>query len=147
MIKALALGLLVSAATVAGVWVARSPLDAAPTDGEAPVDTDAVQLTTIAVPMFDGDRVDAYALYRVTLRAPAAALATLDVPPRSVVTDALYAVTFANRDLFAPGGTPISIEAVRSGLTEGLSERLGLEGAEVLIEQFDLLSKEEIRGR
>lgn len=107
---------------------------------------DYVRTDVVSVPIFREGRVLGYFFGRLVYTAETKQLKTLAIPAEALVTDQVYSYLYANPqiDFLEQGG--VDIDAIRSGIRDAVNERLGMKLIhEVLIEQLDFLTKEDIR--
>jgi len=70
----------------------------------------------------------------------------MSVPMQAIITDEFFTYLYSNPLMDFTRGDRIDIDAFRSGLRDNLNKRLGEDFVhEVMMEQVDYLSKQEIR--
>jgi hypothetical protein len=107
---------------------------------------DYVNTDIITVPYVRNARVDGYFLTKLVLTAEPAALAKLSVPPTVVITDEVYSYLYANPQLDFSDRKTLDLDAFRTSLRDAINARIGTDLVkEVLVEQIDFLTKEDIR--
>ncbi|MFB9950196.1 hypothetical protein ACFFP0_15140 [Rhizobium puerariae] len=150
MVKLLLTGLWVCIVTLGAVYFSVQ-MSAAP----APVDEEAkkkellelVRGESITIPVISDGAITGYFLSRVSFMMDKAKIKDVKLPMAELTTDELFTLLIGNRmvDLAKPGA--FDLEKFRSSIRDGLNRKLG-DGlvAEVLVEQLDYLSKEDIRN-
>src|SRR5690606_14972537 len=102
---------------------------------------------SITIPVIADGAITGYFLSRVSFMVDREKFRQVKLPITELTTDALFTLLIGNRmvDLSEPGA--FDLEKFRSSIRDGVNKRLG-EGlvAEVLVEQLDYLSKEDIRN-
>lgn len=107
---------------------------------------DYVRTEMVSVPVLNDGRIDGYFLTRLVYTVEPAMLEKLSVPMETLLLDATYSFVFGNPDLNFVNHDTIDLDAYRKGLREKINARIGAELVhEVLVEQVDFMSKEEIR--
>lgn len=150
MVKLLLTGLWVCIVTLGAVYFSVQ-MSAAP----APVDEEAkkkelqefVRGEVITVPMMANGSITGYFIGRISFMMDKEKIKDVKLPVTELMTDQLYTQLVGNRmvDLSNPGG--FDLEKFRSTVRDGMNARMG-EGvvAEVLVEQLDYMSKDDIRN-
>jgi hypothetical protein len=73
-------------------------------------------------------------------------MAKLSVPADALIVDQVYSYIYGNPDLDFINHETLDLDAFRAGIRKKINEKVGEELIhEVLVEQVDFLSKEEIR--
>ena len=107
---------------------------------------DYVRTDVISVPILEKGRVLGYFLGRLVFTAEGAQLKKLVIPPETLLTDQLYSYLYANPQIDFTKRGSIDIDAIRNGIRDSVNARLGVALVhEVLVEQFDFLTKDDIR--
>ncbi|KGD86265.1 hypothetical protein [Rhizobium sp. YS-1r] len=150
MIKLLLTGLWVCIVTLGAVYFSVQ-MSAAPT----PVDEEAkkkellelIPGESITIPVISDGAITGYFLGRVSFMVDKQKITGVKLPITEVTTDELFTLLIGNKmvDLSKPGA--FDLEKFRSSIKDGMNKKLG-EGlvSEVLVEQLDYLSKEDIRN-
>lgn len=150
MVKLLLTGLWVCIVTLGAVYFSVQ-MSAAP----APVDEEAkkkelqefVRGEVITVPMMTDGAITGYFLGRISFMMDKEKIKEVKLPVTELMTDQLFTLLVGNRmvDLSNPGA--FDLEKFRSSVKDGMNARMG-EGvvAEVLVEQLDYMSKDDIRN-
>jgi flagellar basal body-associated protein FliL len=150
MVKLLLTGLWVCIVTLGAVYFSVQ-MSAAP----APVDEEArkkellelVRGESITIPVISEGAISGYFLSRVSFMMDKEKIKGVKLPMTELTTDELFTLLIGNKmvDLSKPGA--FELEKFRSTIKDDLNRRLG-DGlvAEVLVEQLDYLSKEDIRN-
>ena len=151
MVKLLLTGLWVCIVTLGAVYFSVQ-MSAAP----APVDEEArrkellelVRGESITIPVISEGAISGYFLSRVSFMMDKEKIKGVKLPMTELTTDELFTLLIGNKmvDLSKPGA--FELEKFRSTIKDDLNRRLGDGGlvAEVLVEQLDYLSKEDIRN-
>jgi hypothetical protein len=107
---------------------------------------DYVRTEMVSVPVLKDGRIDGYFLTRLVYTIEPAMLAKLSVPLDALLIDETYSYVFGNPGLDFVGHKSIDLDAYRKGLRERINGRIGAELIhEVMVEQVDFMSKDEIR--
>lgn len=107
---------------------------------------DYVRTEMVSVPVLNDGRIDGYFLTRLVYTVEPAMLARLSVPMEALLVDETYSFVFGNPALDFIRHDSIDLEAYRKGLREKINARVGANLVhEVMVEQVDFMSKEEIR--
>jgi flagellar basal body-associated protein FliL len=150
MVKLLLTGLWVCVVTLGAVYFSVQ-MSAAP----APVDEEArkkellelVRGESITIPVISDGAISGYFLSRVSFMMDKEKIKGVKLPMTELTTDELFTLLIGNKmvDLSKPGA--FELEKFRSSIKDDLNKKLG-DGlvAEVLVEQLDYLSKEDIRN-
>lgn len=150
MVKLLLTGLWVCIVTLGAVYFSVQ-MSAAP----APVDEEAkkkelqefVRGEIITVPVLADGTITGYFLGRVSFMMDKEKIKDVKLPVTELMTDQLFTLLVGNRmvDLSNPGA--FDLDKFRSSVKEGMNARMG-DGvvAEVLVEQLDYMSKNDIRN-
>jgi hypothetical protein len=149
MVKLLLTGLWVCIVTLGAVYFSVQ-MSAAP----AAVDEEArkrellefVRGETITVPMIADGSITGYFIGRISFMMEKAKVKDVKLPMTELMTDQLYTLLVGNRmvDLSHPGA--FDLEKFRATIKADMNQKLGDEiVAEVLVEQLDYMSKDDIR--
>ncbi|MFS8147186.1 hypothetical protein ATY78_00885 [Rhizobium sp. R635] len=148
MIKLVLTGVWVCAITLASVYFSVY-LATAP----APVATDSKQSTlelvkgeTITVPIIGDGAITGYFLGRVSFMMNKEMLKGVTLPLTEMTTDELFSLLVGNKMVDIAHLKSFDPQAFREEIKKGMNERLGGEYvAEVMLEQLDYLSKEDVK--
>lgn len=150
MIKFVVSALWISAATVGAVF--WSFQNSGKSDEAAPAPAlfgglDYVKTDIITVPVVRDAKVDGYFIARLVFTAEAARLNKLSVPATALITDEVYSYLYSTPQIDFTGQAPINIDKFRQGVRDAVNARAGEKLIhEVLVEQVDFLTKDEIRN-
>jgi hypothetical protein len=150
MVKILLTGLWACIVTLGAVYFSVQ-MSAAP----APVDEEAarknllelVKGESITVPMISDGKVTGYFLGRISFMMDKEKIKGVHLPVTELMTDELFTLLVGNKmvDLGQPNS--FDVNTFRSTIKDNMNQKLGDElVAEVLIEQLDYMSKEDIRN-
>lgn len=150
MIKFVIAAVWIVAVTVGSIFFAFSSTDSKPKETEAPAPffggLDYVKTDIISVPVVKGGEVAGYFIARFVYTAEPARIAKLTVPMQALITDEFFTYVYSNPLVDFTKGEKIDIDGFRTGLRDSLNTRIGEEFVkEVMMEQVDYLSKQEIR--
>lgn len=150
MIKFAVAALWIAAVAIGAVFVgARAPADPAAEAEPAPPlmgGLDYLKTEVISVPVVQARAVTGYFLARLVYTAEPADLQKLTVPADVLLTDAVYSYLYGRPEIDVAQIDRFDAEAFREGVREGVNKRLGTPLLkDVMIEQVDFLTKEEIR--
>ena len=107
---------------------------------------DYVKTDIISVPVMRDGRIDGYFLTRLVYTVEPKELAKLSVPAEALITDEVYSYVYGNPELDFANHETLDLDVFRAGVRDSINKRVGEDLIhEVLIEQVDFLSKEEIR--
>lgn len=150
MIKFVVSALWISAATVGAVFYAFQASGKSDDAAPAPAmfgGLDYVKTDIITVPVVRDAKVDGYFIARLVFTAEPARLNRLSVPAPALITDEVYSYLYSTPQLDFTGQAPINIDKFRNGVREAVNARVGEKLIhEVLVEQVDFLTKDEIRN-
>lgn len=107
---------------------------------------DYVQTDIISVPVLRKGQVYGYFLGRLVYTVDPAEAKKLAVPVEPLLTDQVYTYLYGNPQIDFTKRDDADVDAFRNGLREAVNKRFGAEVVhDVLIQQFDFLTKDEIR--
>lgn len=107
---------------------------------------DYVSTDIITVPYVRNARVDGYFLTKLVFTAEPAQLAKLSIPPNSLITDQVYSYLYSNPQIDFSDRTAIDLDAFRTSLRDSINTRVEADLIkEVLVDQIDFLTKDDIR--
>ncbi len=148
MLKLLLTGLWVCLVTLAAVYFSVQMSIPTPVDEEA-AKKEALQLVrgeSLTIPVISNGVITGYFLGRFSFTMDKEKIKGIELPITEYTTDQLFTLLVGEKmvDLGNPGA--FDLEVFRSRIKDDMNRRLG-EGvvAEVLVEQLDFLSKEDIR--
>lgn len=149
MLKFVLAALWISIATVGAVFFsfqmsqARSEADPTPAFFGG---LDYVETGMLTVPVMKEGRVGGYFLARLVYTVEPKRQKALSVPLKTLLVDGFYSYLYSNPQIDFSQYKELDLDALRAGLRDSLNERLGEELVhDVLVEQIDYLSKDEIR--
>jgi hypothetical protein len=149
MIRFVAAALWICAVTVGSIFFAFSASSERSSPEEKPAffgGLDYVKTDVISVPLVKTGKVAGYFLARFVYTAEQSKLAALSVPAEAMLVDQLYTYLYTNPQIDFTATEKVDLDVFRIGLRDSINERLGDKLLhDVLIEQIDFLSKEEIR--
>ena len=149
MIKFIAAGLWLCAATIGAVFYSFQSSVANP-EGEAPAallgGLDYVKTPVLSVPVLKQNTVAGYFLTRLVYTVEPEKLKKLSVPAEALISDEIYTYLFSNAAIDFTEVSALDLDAFRAGIRESINKRVGEELIhDVMVEQIDFLTKEEIR--
>ncbi len=148
-IKFIAAAIWICAVTLGAVIYSFQTAGAKPDDAPPPPllgGLDYMKSEMISVPVLKQGIVEGYFLGRFVYTVEPEKMALLSVPPESLIMDQVYSYIFGNPQLDFARSDRIDLDAFRANIRESINTRLGQELIhDVLIEQVDFLTKEEIR--
>ena len=107
---------------------------------------DYVKTEVISVPLIHDGAVDGYFLGRLVYTVDPAEMKKLTVPAEALITDVVYSFVYSSPVLDFRKVKTLDLDAFRSGIRDGINKRVGHDLVQdVLIEQVEYLTKEEIR--
>ena len=150
MLKLLLTGLWVCVITLGAVYASVQINKPAPPVDEAAKKKEMEELVrgeSITIPVISEGAITGYFLGRVSFMMDKEKIKGVKLPMTELTTDELFTLLIGNKmvDLSKPGA--FDLEKFRSNIKDSLNKKLG-DGlvAEVLVEQLDYLSKEDIRN-
>lgn len=150
MVKFIIAALWIVGVTVGSIFFAFSSTSSTPGAAEKPAPyfggLDYVKTDVVSVPVVQDGQVAGYFIARFVYTAEPAKLASMTVPMEALVTDEVFSYVYSHPLIGFEKGDRIDLDAFRNGLRDSLNKRIGEEFVhEVLMEQVDYLSKQEIR--
>lgn len=107
---------------------------------------DYIKTEIVSVPVLRGPRIEGYFLTRLVYTVEPAQLAKLSVPAEALINDQVYSYIYGNPQLDFTQKETLDLDAFRTGLRDSINKRVGDDLVQdVLIEQVDFLTKDEIR--
>jgi len=149
MIKFIAAALWICAATVGAVFYSYRAAGERG-EGEAPKPLlgglDYVSSDIISVPLIRDSAVKGYFLTKLVYTVEPAEMAKLSVPASALMTDQVYSYLYANPQIDFTSTATIDLDAFRKNIRDSINARVGEQIVQdVLVDQVDFLSKDEIR--
>ncbi len=149
MIKFVVAALWISAATVGAVFYSFQNSGKADDAQPAPAmfgGLDYVKTDLITVPIVRNSAVEGYFIARLVFTAEPARLNRLSVPPSALFADQVYSYLYSNPQFDMSDRTAVNLDGFRSGIRDSINRRVGDKLIhEVLIEQMDFLTRDDIR--
>ncbi len=149
MLKTLAIGGWVVAVALASVYFSVNMSMAPEVDPEAAshANLQTIRGDVTSLPVIQDGLVSGYFLTRLSYVGDAAKLAEVHIPIDALITDELFTALVGNRILNLRDNSHFDLDEFRNGIKEKINEKLGGEIIEdVLVEQIDYLSKNDIRS-
>jgi hypothetical protein len=149
MIKFIAAAIWICIATVGAVFYSFQAAGARG-DGDPPKPMlgglDYVKTEIISVPLLRDSRISGYFLTKLVYTVEPAQLKKLSIPAEALITDQVYSYLYANPQIDFTQEATLDLAAFRKNIRDTINARVGAELVhEVLIDQVDFLSKDEIR--
>jgi hypothetical protein len=107
---------------------------------------DYVKTDVISVPILRNSKINGYFLARLVYVVDPAKLKLLSVPAEAILVDEVYSYLYSNPQLDFSANETLDLEAFRAGIRDAINARV--QDAlidDILVEQIDFLSKDEIR--
>jgi hypothetical protein len=150
MVKFIIAAVWIVAVTVGSIFFAFSSTGKTSGEQEKPAaffgGLDYVKTDVISVPVVRGGEVSGYFIARFVYTAEQKRIAKLSVPMEALITDEFFTYVYSNPLIDFTRGDRIDLDTFRNGLRDSLNKRLGEDFVhEVMMEQVDYLSKQEIR--
>jgi len=150
MVKFIIAALWIVGVTVGSIFFAFSSTAEKPVEQAKPTPyfggLDYVKTDVISVPVVRQGQVAGYFIARFIYTADPSKLAKMTVPMDAIVTDEVFTYVYSHPLMNFERGDQIDVVSFRNGLRDSLNKRIGEEFVhEVLMEQVDYLSKQEIR--
>ncbi|ARM11023.1 MULTISPECIES: hypothetical protein [Rhizobium] len=148
MVKLVLTGVWVCAITLASVYfsvyMATAPAPAATDSKQSALEL--VKGETITVPVIGDGAITGYFLGRISFMMNKDLLKGVTLPLTEMTTDELFSLLVGNKMVDLAHIKSFDAKAFRQEIKKGMNERLGGEYvAEVMLEQLDYLSKEEVK--
>lgn len=107
---------------------------------------DYVKTDVISVPVLTDGVIEGYFLARLVFTAEPSRLKSLSVPAQTLIVDQVYSYLYGNPQADFTRVKTLDLDAFRRGIRDSINQRVGLNLIhDVLVEQVDFLSKQEIR--
>ena len=151
MIKFIGAAIWICIATLGAVYFSFQMAGAKPAGPEVAEESmmgglDYVKTEVISVPLIRKSTIDGYFLARLVYTVDPAELKKLTVPAESIITDVVYSFIYSNPALDFSKHESLDLDAFRGGVREAINKTVKQDLVkDVLIEQLDYLSKDEIR--
>jgi hypothetical protein len=150
MIKFIVAGLWICAASIGAVFFSFQWSGAKDAPEPPPAlfgGLDYVKTEVLSVPVLKQGGVVGYFLAQLVYTVEPERAKKLSVPAETLFSDELYTYLFANPGIDFTETKKLDLDQFRNGVREAINKRLGEELIhDVMIEQVDYLSKEEIRN-
>jgi len=149
MIKFIAAGLWLCAVTIGAVFFSFQMSTAS--SNQAPAapllgGLDYVGTPVISVPVLTKEGIVGYVLAKLVYTGEADRLRKLSVPAETLFADELYTYLFSNPAVNFTEVKTLDLDALRNGVRDSINKRIGEDVVhDVMVEQIDYLSKDEIR--
>jgi hypothetical protein len=149
MIKFIAAAIWICIATVGAVFYSFQAAGARG-DAEPPKPLlgglDYVKTEIISVPLLRDSRIGGYFLTKLVYTVEPEKLNQLSIPAQALITDQVYSYLYANPQIDFTRENTLDLDDFRKNIRESINARVGAELVhEVLVEQVDFISKDEIR--
>jgi len=107
---------------------------------------DYVRTEVMSVPLIQNGAINGYFLARLVYTVDPQDLKKLTVPAESIITDVVYSYIFGDPALDFTKIATLDLDAFRNGVRERINKQVKFDLVkDVLVEQIDYLSKDEIR--
>jgi hypothetical protein len=107
---------------------------------------DYIKTDIVSVPVLRQGQIIGYFLTRLVYTVEPEKVARLSVPADALIVDQVYSYIYGNPDLDFVSHETLDLDAFRDGVRKKINEKIGEDLIhEVLVEQVDFLSKDEIR--
>jgi flagellar basal body-associated protein FliL len=152
MIKFVAAAVWVLVAALGAVYVSFQMSGQSQASASAPEPSvmgglDYVKTDVISVPLVHEANVQGYFLSRLVYTVDPKELAKLVVPADALITDVVYSYVYSNPVIDFTNAKSLDLDGFREGIRKSINAKVGQDLVkEVLIEQIDYLSKNDIRA-
>jgi hypothetical protein len=107
---------------------------------------DYIKTDIVSVPVLHEGQIIGYFLTRLVYTAEPEKVARLSVPAEALIVDQVYSYVYGNPDLDFVSHETLDLDVFRDGIRKKINEKVGEDLIhDVLVEQVDFLSKDEIR--
>lgn len=107
---------------------------------------DYVRSNLISVPLIRDSAIQGYFLTKLVYTIEPEKIKKLSIPADALITDQVYSYLYMNPQIDFTRKSGLDVEAFRNNIRDAINTRVGEELVhEVLIDQVDYLSKDEIR--
>lgn len=108
---------------------------------------DYVKTDVISVPLVRDGAVEGYFLARLVYTVDPAEMGKLTVPAEALITDVVYTFIYSSPALDFRRAKTLDLDTFRAGIRDGINKRVSYDLVkDVLVEQVDYLTKDEIRA-
>jgi hypothetical protein len=108
---------------------------------------DYVKTDIISVPLIRNSAVEGYLLTKLVYTVEPEELKKLSIPAEALITDQVYSYLYMNPQIDFTKDSTLDVDAFRKNIRDSINARVGENLVhEVLIDQVDFLSKEDIRN-
>lgn len=152
MIKFVLAAVWICAATLGAVFYSFQSAAVKPADEAAGPPTimgglDYVKTDIISVPLVRDGAVEGYFLSRLVYTVDPAEMRKLTVPAQALITDVVYSFIYSSPALDFRRAKTLDLDTFRNGIRDGINKRVDQDLVkDVLVEQVDYLTKDEIRA-
>lgn len=151
MLKLLLTGVWVCAITLGAVYFSvQMAMPPAPVD-EAELKKASLTLVrgeSMTIPVINDGAIKGYFLSRISLQMDKEKMGATELPLKEMMTDELFTLLSGTSMVNIANVSTFDIEEYKKRIREGLNKKLGNEiVAEVLVEQLDYLTKDDIRSQ
>ncbi|TPL80922.1 hypothetical protein FJ950_24950 [Mesorhizobium sp. B2-3-14] len=149
MIKVIAIAVWICAATLGAVFYSFQAAGEQGV-GEKPKPMlgglDYVKTDIISVPLIHDSKIDGYFLAKLVYTVEPEQIKKLSIPAEALITDQVYTYLYANPQIDFTKEATLDLDAFRAAIRDTINTRVGATLVhEVLIDQVNFLSKDEIR--
>jgi hypothetical protein len=149
MIKFVAAALWICVATAAAVvysFQTNAPREAGASAPAFEGGLDYVKTDVISVPVMTDGTVRGYFLARLVFTADPRQLKSLSIPAQTLIVDQVYSYLYGNPQVDFSQVKTLDLDAFRRNIRDSINQRVAMTLIhDVLVEQVDFLSKDEIR--
>lgn len=149
MIRFVVAAIWICAVTLGSIFFAFSARDTGETEAAPPPffgGLDYVKADIVSVPVVRAGAIDGYILAKFVFTVDPARAAAMSVPAASILADEAYSYIYGNPVIDFAKIDKVDIDGLRVALRDSINSRIGEKVVyEVLVEQLDFLSKQEIR--
>ncbi|MBA3447832.1 MAG: hypothetical protein H0T56_09530 [Pseudaminobacter sp.] len=148
MIKFIAAAIWICAVTIGAVFYSFQAAGAKPVPEPTSFfgGLDYVNTPIISVPVLKDSAINGYFLTRLVYTVEPEKLNKLSVPAAALIVDEVYSYLYSNPQIDFSSKDTLDIKAFKAGIRDSINARVGDTLVhEILVEQIDFLTKEEIR--
>jgi hypothetical protein len=149
MIKFIAAGLWLCAVTIGAVFYSfQSAAEKTAPEPPAPLlgGLDYVKTEVLSVPVLAKGGISGYFLTRLVYTVEPEKVKALSVPMDTLISDELYTYLYSNPMIDFTQISKLDLDTFRNGVRDSLNKRIGQDLVhDVMVEQIDFLTKQEIR--
>lgn len=107
---------------------------------------DYLKTEVLSVPVLQQGGINGYFLTRLVYTVEPEKLKKLTVPADTLIVDAVYTYLYSNPQIDFTKHSDLDLDALRGGIRDAINQRVGDTLIhEVMVEQIDFLTKDEIR--